>query len=267
MQQAMLWWKTLYAELGTPATKHSDPALAPRARRRASALIGLFDALVGKTGVDVLMEIGAHDARVSVAFTNAASGRRAFAYEASPRIFARNNGPQISKQVRFVNQAIGGRRGEIKFYEPLHDNYESQWGSVKKRKNFDAYKEVTVPMITLADAVDTALEGRVDALKAALWIDVEGYAYEVLASAGAKLAETIAICYVEVNDIAAQENAATSLQLISHMLDNGFVPIARDNEWADAYNVIFLNNKLLSHVQETVIKWQLEEARQISQGN
>ncbi|WP_375463480.1 hypothetical protein, partial [uncultured Methylobacterium sp.] len=126
MQQSMLWWKVLFHEMGPPATKHSDPPLDSRAHRRSQSLVSLFNKLVETSNTLLLLEIGAHNADVSIEFVQANKLRQAFAYEASPTIYNKTVERNIPKQVNYINEAVGSSSGQLIFYEPLSGGYKSQ---------------------------------------------------------------------------------------------------------------------------------------------
>jgi hypothetical protein len=104
---------------------------------------------------------------------------------------------------------------------------------------------------------------RVAPHSAALWVDVEGAALEVLQSGADTLPRHVGVIFTEVNDVAAYEGAATSFALFEYLIETGFVPLARDNEWFDAWNAIFVHESRIADIQELYASWHVRQARRI----
>ncbi|WP_375463481.1 FkbM family methyltransferase, partial [uncultured Methylobacterium sp.] len=156
--------------------------------------------------------------------------------------------------------------GQLIFYEPLSGGYKSQWGSINKRKDFEEFQSINVNAITLHTAIVRAVNSSNIDSKIALWIDVEGATYDVLVGSDKLVQENISVVFAELNDTQAYESSATSIKVIDYMLNAGFVPIARDNEWQDAWNIVFIHESLVPSLQEIILPWLAEEARLISKG-
>jgi hypothetical protein len=78
----------------------------------------------------------------------------------------------------------------------------------------------------------------------ALWIDVEGCAYEVLCGARRVLEDTL-LLMVEVEDKAFWIGQKTAPDVKRLLFGSGFVPVARDFEFKSQYNMVFLRPALL----------------------
>lgn len=96
----------------------------------------------------------------------------------------------------------------------------------------------------------------------AVWADVEGIVLDVLNSGPLLLGSRVALVYVEVNDINAYENSANSVKVIEKLLGHGFIPVARDNEFHDAWNLLALHKSYFDTPRETLLRWIYNEMRE-----
>jgi FkbM family methyltransferase len=261
-QAAVLWWKQLLQELGTHASTDCENNLRPI--RRSKSLVELFFSMLSSLEVKNLFEIGAHDAESSIRFVGMRPGTRAFAFEANPMVFKRVVKRGLPPGVRYVQYAVGLEKGAVRFFAPNDSGLEI-WGSTVKRQGYDDVTEIEVPMITLDMALASA---EIDATQrnSALWIDVEGTALDILKSGPLAISGNIGIIFMEVNDFSTFEGSATSVRIIELLLENGFTPIARDNEWYDAWNILFVHSSLHAEIQEVFARWSYKELEKISQG-
>jgi hypothetical protein len=83
-QNAALWWRQLFSELGTASHAGAPGPLGQLAKDRHVAVVQLFFSLLLELPTDVLLEIGAHNADASKRFAGAKQNARAVAYEAAP---------------------------------------------------------------------------------------------------------------------------------------------------------------------------------------
>jgi FkbM family methyltransferase len=260
---ALLYWKQLALELAElPHKNRKNADTNAKAEKRAVALVKLFQDIVDCIDATVLFEIGAHMAETSRWFLSAGPGTRmAVAYEANPKVHDRFRQQFPDSEVLYLDKAIGGTDGPVTFYAPDVEHLEI-WGSIRKRRKFDKVTEISVDMISLDRAWKDA-SCDCPAHSAALWIDVEGAALEVLQSGPETLTQHVGVVFSEANDVAAYDGAANSLALFAFLIEQGFVPLARDNEWFDAWNVIFVHESRLGDVQELYTSWHIQQARQV----
>jgi FkbM family methyltransferase len=260
---ALLYWKQLALELGTlPHKTRKDADATAKATARAEALVQLFHGIVDRIEATLLFEIGAHMAETSRHFIFAKPGhRKAIAFEANPKVCDRFRAEHPDSPVIYRAQAIGATTGHVTFYAPDVEHLEI-WGSIRKRRKFDKVTEISVEMVPLNRAWQDAGTG-VAPHSAALWVDVEGAALEVLQSGADTLPRHVGVIFTEVNDVAAYEGAATSFALFEYLIETGFVPLARDNEWFDARNAIFVHESRIADIQELYASWHVRQARRI----
>lgn len=253
-QHAILWWRLLLSELESAASPKSGGDAGKAAARRVTAVRRLFFELVKDSSIDCLLEVGAHQAETSRRFIELKPGARAVAYEAAPAIYRAALAMGLPSGMTLENCAIGARSGEARFFVPKDEGHR-EWGSTRKRLlNPVSVQEIAVPMITLAEAGARATAGRTDR-NAALWIDVEGSVLDVLTGGAAFLRQQVGVIYTEVYDTAVYENSGTILRLLELLLDSGFIPVARDNQWRWAWNLLVVHEDVFYANRELLSGW------------
>ena len=100
------------------------------------------------------------------------------------------------------------------------------------------YEDVSVEMTTVDHfAEQTGLLGK----NIAMWIDLEGCAYEALTGATQALKTTSAIM-VEVEDKPYWNGQKTSADVHNLLAEAGFIAVGRDFEYDGQYNVVFISS-------------------------
>lgn len=250
---AVHWYKTLTHELGENTTWGTPGEGGQRAQQRVKALIELFFSISDEMGLTELLEVGAHDAEASKRFVASGAHRSAVGYDASPSVVARVTAAGLPERFSLYHSAIGTAKGTITFFSP-RDPFYSVWGSTARRGGFSDVEEIRVPIISMDEAADK-LGGRSSFRNVALWVDVEGVALDVLRSGRHALSSKVALLYVELNDKNAYEGSANAVNVIALMLDVDFVPLARDNEYPDAWNLIFVHKSYFHEPREAFMRW------------
>ncbi len=97
------------------------------------------------------------------------------------------------------------------------------------------YEEVMVNGVTM-DAFFSSTADRT----VCLWVDVEGASGQVLQGAQHLLRST-SVVLIEVEEMLKWGGQWRSLQVIEFFLDAGFVPLTRDAEYNQQYNIIFVS--------------------------
>ncbi|MGL6210472.1 MAG: FkbM family methyltransferase [Paracoccaceae bacterium] len=243
---AALFARQLYAELPTNATMRSTGDDRKLAAVRVRRLRELFFALA--SGADDLIEIGAHHAEASARFVTDRPGRRAFAYEANPEVCAEAVAIHADKPIRFFNVALGDHDGTASFFVPV-DARLKVWASLKQRQQRAVEQvEITVPMQTLDAAMAAAGAGR-----SAIWIDVEGAQLDVFSQGKTFLETSVDAIYVELYDKKMFAGAANSVEVLAFLIERGFVPVARDNQFPGAYNLVAVSARIYADNLEAIM--------------
>lgn len=251
-QDAILWWMQLFTELGTAAETGAKGTAGDLARHRAGALRELFFSLLTRLGTECLIEVGAHYGETSRQFVESNPKGRAFAYEAVPDVYNKAIADGLPARMEFFNCAIGTGGSEATFFVPVEERL-LVWSSTAKRAGNVEVKEIKVPMISLDEAAARLPAGALR--NVGLWIDVEGTALDVLKSGTDMLTNRVGVAFLEVNDFSAYEGSATALDIIELFLSLGFVPIARDNQYGDAWNLLVAHADGYYAAREHIARW------------
>ncbi|OOV08755.1 hypothetical protein RF819_20580 [Rhodoferax fermentans] len=212
-----------------------------------------------KTRPKYFFEIGAFDAKFSREAKIKLPDCSFCAFEANPYNFNLFKGAVEEDGVDCIHLAIGDSAGKIKFNLQKSVNGQSVHAvrgnnSILKRvrDNVD-YEEIEVPVNTIDNLFFDAV---MPDESLAIWIDVEGYAHEVLSGAVKILGRT-SMVFVEVESQSYWKNQRLDVDVIEFMMNNGFVPVARDFEYEGQYNLIFLKRDIFrsSIVQEELFKF------------
>jgi FkbM family methyltransferase len=252
-QLAALWWRQLFSELGTPADTGAPGLPGQIAKARHKAVTDLFFDLLTRAPIDCLIEVGAHYAETSKRFVASRPGARAVAYEAAPDIYERAIGQGLPDRVTMYNCAVGAEPGTATLFLPRDQNLQV-WASTRRRAGDVDVQEIVVPMVSL-DIAGRAMAGTGAERDLAIWIDVEGTALDVLRGGEDLFRRRIAVAYMEINDISTYDGAATSHDIIALLLKLGFIPVARDNEYHDAWNLLAVHEDTYHAARETIAAW------------
>jgi FkbM family methyltransferase len=252
-QMAALWWRQLLSELGSAADTGTPGLPGQVAKARHKAVSDLFFELLKKLPTDCLIEVGAHYAEASRKFVASKPNARAIAYEAAPEIYERAIAQKLPDRVTMYNCAVGAEPGAAKLFLP-YDQDHQVWASTRKRTFGVEVKEIVVPVVSL-DIAARAIVTTGAERDLAIWIDVEGAALDVLRGGEDLLKRRVALTYIEVNDLSTYEGSATSLDIIALLLKQGFIPVARDNEYHDAWNLLAVHEEAYHAARETIAAW------------
>lgn len=228
-------------------------------RDSARLLRRTFHDLCHDLGVSNLLEIGAHRAEVSIEFMKSGKGRtRAFAYEANPYTFERKTSmaSRHGVQVRQLGLGKNATEDKIEFLIPLWresvDPLTPGNASFMTRVESTDYERVLVGMTSVdQECLENGIVGC-----SALWIDVEGYAFEVLEGAANLLAsgDCSMIC-VELESVAFWHNQRTSVKVDAALQAFGYTAVMRDAEFNTQFNVVYVHRDRLADVDEQVMAY------------
>jgi FkbM family methyltransferase len=212
----------------------------------ARALAGLFEALVIRAvNPRVTLELGAHAARFSRAVRAALPKVQVHAFEANPYTHARFLPEVQAAGVLYHQLALGEEVGDAVFKVARRRGGEelgpTRGSNSLRTKALDIeYEDAPVRMTTVDAFVDAqGLAGQ----PTALWIDVEGCAFEVLTGARRTL-EDVLLLMVEVEDRQFWIDQKTAPKVKRLLFQSGFIPVARDFEFKSQYNMIFMRPAL-----------------------
>jgi FkbM family methyltransferase len=218
------------------------------ARARSTSLLFLFfQNLILISKPEYFFEIGAFDAKFSCQAKKDIPECQFTAFEANPYNYDYWHESITNSGVNHIHTAIGSHIGKTLFNvqkEVRGKSVSSIRGnnSILRRTEEDiSYEEIEVPL----NSIDNIYKDVVFSTNSiAMWIDVEGYASEVLIGAKNNLCNT-SMVFIEVEEISFWKDQKLAHEIVKIMLDFGFLPIARDFEYVDQYNIVFIKNELL----------------------
>jgi len=233
----------------------STPFINPIRTDTAKQLRWLFLELCRGLEIKNLMEIGAHEASVSIAFleTSLVPGSRALAIEANPFTYELLTQKSMKYGVEAHNFGLSHSIANLDFFIPVKaDSTEVTPGSASFLRRTDEntmYESVTVPTKT----IDLVFELELIEGPTALWIDVEGYSLKVIEGAKNRLeGEDIRMVFIEVENYEYWKEQGSKDQVYELLQESGFVLLRRDFEYKFQYNYLFIRANELSNAIKIV---------------
>jgi FkbM family methyltransferase len=218
--------------------RRSGPVVEKLWRQRSVELLTeLFFVTCDRVDVRQLLECGAHAAEASVRFVENQSGRRAIALEANPYTFEKHTRAAQRPNLIVLAEGVGEQPGSLVFQIPTTNQQLTPVNaSFKPLLSPDrrSSAEIDVPMTTLDQLMERfGVRDRV-----ALWIDVEGYAKEVL-NGGKQLLESVEVAMIEVESECLWVGGALEPEITDLLSSFGLHPIARDCQQDEQFNIIY----------------------------
>ena len=214
--------------------------------------------------IDSSIEVGAFMANYSDASINLPNMKHALAFEANPHVFQFFR-DEIDKRIDYVNLAVSDVTETKIFSVQVFDESTSTSlspirgnNSLKIRSETNKnYESVSIEAIDL----DTFLKQdkySQSCNKISLWIDAEGAAYEVLVGARETLKKTT-ILNIELELMAYWRNQTLANEVVQFLARFGFVPLVRDFEATQQFNLIFVQRMHLTLFMRTrMFIWSLQ---------
>jgi len=218
-------------------------------RSNSAALVAnYFHELLGLSRPALFVEAGAYRADASRRVRAEYPETRVVAFEANPYNHARYVDELGFSElgIDYLNLAVTDSSGPVTFQ--LRTRQAGQDlrkitgnSSLKRRAGTDAeYEEVTVDGVSLDDFFAVELAG--PRAPICLWVDVEGAAGQLLEGATEVLSRTD-LLMIEVEENFQWEDQWRSLDVIEFLLDHDFVPLTRDAEYNQQYNIVFVSSE------------------------
>lgn len=222
----------------------------------AAFVADYFHELVAIAASDLFVEVGAHRAEASQRARATLPAARIVAFEANPYNFEEFSlsEPFNRLAIDYRHLAVTRQSGEVTFHLRTRSHGEGMDrvtgnSSLLPRVDPDTeYELISVPAVSLDDHF------RDSAGRAALWMDVEGASRDVLLGAE-DLLERTDLVLIEVEEKAMWEGQWRSLDIIEHFLARSFVPLTRDAEYNQQYNIIFVRD---SFYERPEVLWSHE---------
>lgn len=213
-------------------------------QRSNTELANLFANIITNSKIDSFFEIGALNAEFSMFIKDHV--KNVVAFEASPRNY--QNAKDSLSNIEYLNIAVSDMDGNIDFNVATDTRSGSgviNVGADSMMSRVDdqdiIYDINTVPSTKL----DTFIKNKQwDNQTNALWIDVEGASLKVLLGAEDTLANT-KIIFIEMEQATFWKDQALVAEVNKFLCNKNFVPIARDFEFENQFNIVYISEDIL----------------------
>lgn len=210
----------------------------------AGYVVNYFHELIALTNPVLFVEAGAYKGEASRKVKHNHPSCRVVAFEANPYNYQKYAGELgfEAAGIEYRNLAVTDEAGPVTFHLRAREHGEDLRkvtgnSSLLRRQNSDTeYEELTVDGVTL-----DGFFGDDPAEPVCLWVDVEGASGHVLRGATELLRRT-ELVLIEVEEKPLWADQWRSLDVIEFFLSAGFVPITRDAEYDQQYNIIFVRD-------------------------
>jgi FkbM family methyltransferase len=208
----------------------------------AAVVAAYFHELVDLSRPALFVEAGAYRAEASRRTREQHPDCRVVAFEANPynhEKYADELG-FVDLDIEYLNLALTESAGPVTFHlrtrQDGKDLRKTTGNSslLRMRGTDTQYEEISVDGVTLDGFFADSTAGPV-----CLWIDVEGASRQVLNGARGLLTRT-ELVLIEVEEVFRWEDQWRSLDVIEFFLEAGFLPLTRDAEYNQHYNIIFV---------------------------
>ena len=190
----------------------------------------IFHALLWLLEPDVILDVGSMDGSDSKKFKKLVPTADIIAFEANPdnyQLMCADAGLQRSA-IRIVHQLVSNQEGRRTFFiqKPINPTHDSNRGTSSAMRRSEQGME-TMEVHLDAVRVDSFLTHEYPEKKrTAMWVDVEGHAYEVLEGlAGVK--NSVHLIHVEVETKEIWPGQKIEKDILALAKEMGFLPIAR----------------------------------------
>jgi FkbM family methyltransferase len=205
----------------------------------------LFRSLAKRLGAEVICDVGAFDCFHSRRFR--ATGAKVIALEANPVNFdvLTRDASLAAAGIELFNYAAWNRDEEITFNVIEATARDVAWrkmiSSIRERAPDNSYasRPVAVRAVRLDSFLTDVLAAPASTI--ALWIDVEGAAYEVLEGIDG-IRDRVCLVHVEVETCAFWQGQRLWPEIEALMGRLGFTPVAR-RPGDEQFDVVFVNDR------------------------
>jgi FkbM family methyltransferase len=204
----------------------------------------LFYILTRALKPGLICDIGSLDGTNSLLFRRFSPDSRIIAFEANPynAKAIMNNSSLIANNISLESYAVSNRDGEAKFYlEKLGGvNFRNGISSLRERLGDGAEREkVVVKTVRL----DNYIKSRnINVEKIALWIDVEGFGYEVLEGISG-IKDNVCVIRIEIETKTFWKGQKLKPEMVILLESMGFKFLGRDMP-EEQHNLVYINKKL-----------------------
>jgi FkbM family methyltransferase len=215
----------------------------------------LFKKLLSTLRIDLVCDVGSMDGTDALACRAAVPNARIYAFEVNPdNVRGMLANPVLGQRyIELVPLAISDEDGRADFYLVDAARPGVWWrGMSSLHCRADATRAVSVETARL----DTFLSARQETGRSlALWLDVEGKAYEAIQGARGVWGD-LRLLHVEVEaEPCIAPGQVLYPQVLSLLQSIGLQELAIDRTWHGQFNALFVDRRLLSRFRLRVLVW------------
>jgi FkbM family methyltransferase len=192
---------------------------------------------------DLVLELGAHEAKFSRWAKREFPDAQCLALEANPYVYRRFVERLGKRGVDYRNLAATSASGPVEMIIPtrIWDSTKglgNKMGSLVTHRGDVGHETVQVDGVRVDELVDVSTSGPLVS-----WVDVEGASEAVLEGSRDVMAAAAAV-YIEVESDEVWPGQWLDLDVARYFLSLGMVPAMRDVQRPQQYNVVFLSPAL-----------------------
>ncbi|MEM9829416.1 MAG: FkbM family methyltransferase [Bacteroidota bacterium] len=206
----------------------------------------LFLKAANYSSSNLVLDIGCLDGKDTLTFRDGLPGARVLAFEANPYNYQKikDSGVLESNHIEVFNFAVSDRTDFLKFY--LYNTSDVQRdgiASLKKRDGVEAQEEVEVQSVRIEDFL---AKNEVSISNIAVWIDVEGAAFEVITSFGDRINE-VSVVHVELENEKLYQEYHLQQEVEAFLKKNKFICLGKQmHKSRKVGDYVYINSSILN---------------------
>jgi FkbM family methyltransferase len=229
-------------------TANYDDIINKTSQKSVLLLDTIFYKLITEVSpCDIFIEAGAFNGQTSRLVHQILPNTKVYAFEANTYNYNEFKSLFDNTTINYLNIAISNQTGEITF--KIHTKIGEF--NIPKIKGNDSllsrsddnviYENITVPAVTLNGYFNDKIN-TLDSV--ALWVDLEGAAHQALEGA-TDILPNVNVIKIEVENYEFWQNQKLDTDIRIFLSQHGFVPILRDYEYTNQYNILFCKYNII----------------------
>lgn len=196
---------------------------------------------------DKFIEAGSFDGNMSRLIQTTLPNTRAFAFEANPYNYEHFKPLFENSNAQYIHLAVSDKNEDVTFRVQRNNNghempvVKGNDSILLRTEPNVEYENFTIPSVTL----DSYFADKINATDSvALWVDLEGAAYQALEGAVNTLAN-VDVIKIEVESYRHWKDQKLDEDIRVLLSHYGFFPIIRDYEYPNQYNILFCKKPIV----------------------
>jgi FkbM family methyltransferase len=252
-------------------TVNHDDFVGAKSKKSVVHLDKLFFELVTQVlPCDWFIEAGAFDGTTSRLIQTILPLANVYAFEANPYNYDQFQHRFKDSLVNYVHLAVSDTVGSTTFkIQKTREGIDiplvrGNNSILSRTDNTVTYEDVTVFCTTLDNYFVDKIHHN-DSI--AMWIDLEGSAYQALQGA-TQILSNVYFLKIEVESYQYWKDQKLDNDICNFLIKQGFVPVLRDFEYQQQYNILFCKPAILEsqQFQDLVLSYCLEKQQDYQSG-